>query len=87
MFPEEEQTPVQLLQTHATGILPAHGIRNMIRDQQIWAVNGQKSGVLDDDTISLDLRLGDTAYRIEQVFARCLRSGDAKAGNAGISQN
>ena len=71
LFPEEEQTPVRAPgQTHATGILPAHGIRNMIRDQQIWAVNGQKSGVLDDQIqpASLDLRLGDTAYRIRASF-------------------
>ena len=32
LFQEEEQTPVTAPgQTHATGILPAHGIRNMIR--------------------------------------------------------
>ncbi|ERL46847.1 putative salicylate hydroxylase Salicylate 1-monooxygenase protein [Candidatus Micropelagos thuwalensis] len=71
LFPEEEQTPLTAPgQTHATGILPAHGIRNMIRDQQIWAVNGQKSGVLDDQIqpASLDLRLGDTAYRIRASF-------------------
>ena len=71
LFPEVEQTPVTAPgQTHATGILPAHGIRNMIRDQQIWAVNGQKSGVLDDQIqpASLDLRLGDTAYRIRASF-------------------
>ena len=71
LFPEEEQTPVTAPgQTHATGILPAHGIRNMIRDQQIWAVNGQKSGVLEDQIqpASLDLRLGDTAYRIRTSF-------------------
>ena len=71
LFPEEEQTPVTAPgQTHATGILPAHGIRNMIRDQQIWAVNGRKSGVLDDQIqpASLDLRLGDTAYRIRASF-------------------
>lgn len=71
LFPEEEQTPVTAPgQTHATGILPAHGIRNMIRDQQIWAVNGQKSGVLEDQIqpASLDLRLADTAYRIRASF-------------------
>jgi dCTP deaminase len=71
LFPEEEQTPLTAPgQTHATGILPAHGIRNMIRDQQIWAVNGQKSGVLEDQIqpASLDLRLGDTAYRIRASF-------------------
>ena len=71
LFPEEEQTPVTAPgQTHATGILPAHGIRNMIRDQQIWAVNGQKSGVLEDQIqpASLDLRLGDTDYRIRASF-------------------
>ncbi len=71
LFPEEEQTPLTAPgQTHATGILPAHGIRNMIRDQQIWAVNGKKSGVLDDQIqpASLDLRLGDAAYRIRASF-------------------
>ena len=71
LFPEEEQTPVTAPgQTHATGILPAHGIRNMIRDQQIWAVNGQKPGGLEDQIqpASLDLRLGDKAYRIRASF-------------------
>ena len=72
LFPEdEEQVPVTAPgQTHATGILPAHGIRNMVREQQIWAPNGQETGVLDDQIqpASLDLRLGDTAYRIRASF-------------------
>lgn len=71
LFPEEEQTPVTAPgQTHATGILPAHGIRNMIRDQQIWAVNGQKSGVLEDQIqpASLDLRLGIRPIGFGQAF-------------------
>ena len=75
LFPEEEQTPVTAPgQTHATGILPAHGIRNMIRDQQIWAVNGQKSGVLDDQIQPASLICGWVTRPIgsEQVF--CLVS-------------
>lgn len=53
-------------QTHAVGVLPAHGIENMIREKQIWA-----SGGVNDDQVqpaSLDLRLGDTAYRIRASF-------------------
>lgn len=68
LFPEDrEQAPVTAPgQTHATGILPAHGICNMMREQQIWA----PGGVLDDQVqpASLDLRLGDTAYRIRASF-------------------
>ncbi len=68
LFPEDkEQAPVKAPgQTHATGILPAHGIRNMMREQQIWA----PGGVLDDQVqpASLDLRLGDTAYRVRASF-------------------
>ena len=68
MFPDgETQDPVIAEgQTHAVGILPAHGIGNMCRDKQIWATGG-----VSDDQIqpaSLDLRLGDTAYRIRASF-------------------
>ncbi|MGB1550981.1 MAG: 2'-deoxycytidine 5'-triphosphate deaminase domain-containing protein, partial [Parvibaculales bacterium] len=59
LFPEEGgQEPVTAKgQTHAVGILPAHGIQNMVREKQIWA----SGGVLDDQIqpASLDLRLGD----------------------------
>ena len=68
LFPDTDaQTPQRARgQTHAVGILPAHGIANMIRDGQIWA-----SGSIGDDQIqpaSLDLRLADTAYRVRASF-------------------
>lgn len=58
--------PSQPGQRHVTGILPMHGIETMIREQQIWA----PGGVLDDQLqpASLDLRLGDTAYRVRASF-------------------
>ena len=68
LFPEDTpQTPVTSQgQVHATGILPAHGIRAMVRGQQIWA----PGGLLDDQVqpASLDLRLGTTAYRVRASF-------------------
>ncbi len=68
LFPDEAgQDPVMTKgQTHAVGILPAHGIENMIREKQIWA----SGGVLDNQVqpASLDLRLGDIAYRIRASF-------------------
>lgn len=68
LFPDEAgQEPVMAKgQTHAVGILPAHGIQNMLREKQIWA----SGGVLDDQVqpASLDLRLGDVAYRIRASF-------------------
>ena len=68
LFPDTDtQTPQRAAgQTHAVGILPAHGIANMIRDGQIWAGGG-----IDDDQIqpaSLDLRLAETAYRVRASF-------------------
>ena len=68
LFPDEgRQEPVMAKgQTHAVGILPAHGIQNMVREKQIWATGG----VLDDQIqpASLDLRLGQIAYRIRASF-------------------
>ena len=68
LFPEEsgQEPAVAKGQTHAVGILPAHGIHNMLREKQIWA----SGGVLDDQIqpASLDLRLGDIAYRIRASF-------------------
>ena len=68
LFPDDGmQDPVKAKgQTHAVGVLPAHGIANMIREQQIWA----SGGVLDDQIqpASLDLRLGEVAYRIRASF-------------------
>ena len=63
---EAQQPVLSPGQTHAVGVLPAHGIANMVREKQIWA-----SGGVSDDQIqpaSLDLRLGDTAYRIRASF-------------------
>jgi len=51
---------------HPTGILPAHGIRALIREGEIWA---QKP--IDNDQVqpaSLDLRLGQIAYRLRASF-------------------
>jgi dCTP deaminase len=63
---ETQQPVLSPGQTHAVGVLPAHGIENMIREKQIWA----SGGVLDDQIqpASLDVRLGDTAYRIRASF-------------------
>ena len=68
MFPDSDTQDPRISegQTHAVGILPAHGIQNMIRDKEIWATGG-----VQDDQVqpaSLDLRLGDTAYRIRASF-------------------
>lgn len=68
LFPDEgAQDPVKAKgQTYAVGILPAHGIANMVREKQIWA----SGGILDDQIqpASLDLRLGEVAYRIRASF-------------------
>jgi len=51
---------------HATGILPAHAIRALIQDREIWATRE-----IDADQVqpaSLDLRLGTTAYRLRASF-------------------
>ena len=52
--------------THATGILPAHAIRALVQDREIWATRE-----IDADQVqpaSLDLRLGTTAYRLRASF-------------------
>ena len=68
LFPDEGvQAPVKTKgQTHAVGVLPAHGIADMVREKQIWA----SGGILDDQIqpASLDLRLGEVAYRIRASF-------------------
>ncbi len=69
LFPDDDRPqdpPTRQGQTHAIGILPAHGITGMMREQQIWA----PGGVLEDQIqpASLDLRLGDTAYRVRASF-------------------
>ena len=68
LFPDDGmQDPVKTKgQTHAVGVLPAHGITNMVREKQIWA----SGGILDDQIqpASLDLRLGEVAYRIRASF-------------------
>jgi len=69
LFPAEEEAKIPLMtkgQTHAVGVLPAHGITNMVREKQIWA----SGGVLDEQIqpASLDLRLGEEAYRVRASF-------------------
>lgn len=71
LFPDDGvQDPVKTKgQTHAVGVLPAHGIANMVRDKQIWAT-GSGGTILGDQIqpASLDLRLGEFAYRIRASF-------------------
>ncbi|MGK2740843.1 2'-deoxycytidine 5'-triphosphate deaminase [Tepidicaulis sp. LMO-SS28] len=52
--------------THATGILPAHAIRALIREKEIWAAKPIEEGQI--QPASLDLRLGHTAYRLRASF-------------------
>lgn len=51
---------------HATGILPAHAIRTMIREQEIWSSNEINDSQV--QPASLDLRLGTVAYRLRASF-------------------
>lgn len=51
---------------HATGILPAHAIRGLIRDQEIWGLKEIEENQV--QPASLDLRLGTTAYRLRASF-------------------
>lgn len=51
---------------HGTGVLPSQTIRALIRDKEIEAVVD-----IDDDQVqpaSLDLRLGQVAYRVRASF-------------------
>jgi len=69
LFPDHDGATPRVARagtTHATGILPAHAIRGLIREREIW---GSKE--INDDQIqpaSLDLRLGTTAYRLRASF-------------------
>jgi len=51
---------------HATGILPAHAIRALVKDQQIWGTREIEDSQV--QPASLDLRLGQTAYRLRASF-------------------
>ncbi|MEQ9519440.1 MAG: 2'-deoxycytidine 5'-triphosphate deaminase [Parvibaculum sp.] len=51
---------------HATGILPAHAIKGLIRDQEIWGTKEIEADQV--QPASLDLRLGTVAYRIRASF-------------------
>ncbi|MCE9649865.1 MAG: 2'-deoxycytidine 5'-triphosphate deaminase [Parvibaculum sp.] len=53
-------------QLHATGILPAHGIQTLIREQEIWATREIERDQI--QPASLDLRLGAQAYRLRASF-------------------
>ena len=52
--------------THATGILPAHTIRALVQDREIWATREIEADQV--QPASLDLRLGPTAYRLRASF-------------------
>ncbi|MDO8420757.1 MAG: 2'-deoxycytidine 5'-triphosphate deaminase [Parvibaculum sp.] len=53
-------------QLHATGILPAHGIETLIREQEIWGLKELDANQI--QPASLDLRLGPQAYRLRASF-------------------
>ncbi|MBI1261971.1 MAG: 2'-deoxycytidine 5'-triphosphate deaminase [Rhizobiales bacterium] len=69
LFPHHEDMEPRRVgpgQVHTTGILPSHAIAAMIREKEIWA-----SREIDKDQIqpaSLDMRLGNTAYRLRASF-------------------
>jgi dCTP deaminase len=65
-FENGPQLPVETSQTRTTGILPSQDISNLIARGNISA-----TPAIDPDNIqpaSLDLRLGDTAYRVRASF-------------------
>lgn len=51
---------------HATGILPAHAIKGLIREREIWGTREIEDAQV--QPASLDLRLGTTAYRLRASF-------------------
>ncbi len=53
-------------QIHATGIVPAQGLRAFIRDKTIQSIEPIDEAQI--QPASLDLRLGDTAYRVRASF-------------------
>jgi dCTP deaminase len=62
LFPREDGAPQQ----HTTGILPLQAIRGLIRAGDIRAVNEIPEAQI--QPASLDLRLGDVAYRVRASF-------------------
>ncbi len=64
---DDTQEPQQTRgQRHNTGVLPAHGLRHMIAEQQIWGAGGICDNQI--QPASLDLRLGESAYRLRASF-------------------
>ena len=53
-------------QVYSTGILPAHAIQSMIREKEIWAAREIEREQI--QPASLDLRLGNQAYRLRASF-------------------
>ena len=82
LFPEEAgQEPVMTKgQTHAVGILPAHGIQNMVREKQIWATGG----VLDNYPANMGIQLQFDAT-IADVAGNPTSGGAFSASNGGVS--
>lgn len=69
LFPDHDGAELRRAATgqlHPTGILPAHGIVALIREQEIWGTRE-----IDREQVqpaSLDLRLGTQAYRLRASF-------------------
>jgi len=51
---------------HATGIVPAQGLRDLIRDKHVQSLDPPTEDQV--QPASLDLRLGDVAYRVQASF-------------------
>lgn len=69
LFPDHDGMAFRLAGPGApypTGILPAHGIAALIREQEIWSTG--KIGKDQIQPASLDLRLGPVAYRLRASF-------------------
>lgn len=69
LFPDHDGASLKEVRgdaTHATGILPAHAIRALIREKEIWAAKEIEDAQV--QPASLDLRLGPVAYRLRASF-------------------
>ena len=51
---------------HATGVLPSHVLRGLIRDGEVVAADGIGEGQI--QPASIDLRLGPVAHRVRASF-------------------
>jgi dCTP deaminase len=61
LFPDAVQT-----EPHTTGILPSQEIRELIHNRKIWALPAINDSQI--QPASIDLRLGNVAYRVQASF-------------------